>query len=339
MADAKGDLLQWTPAGLYCAAGDFHIDPARKVERAVITHAHSDHARTGSSAYLCAEPGRDLLAARVGASARIETLPYGRELRIGAVRLSLHPAGHILGSAQVRVAGADGVWVVTGDYNANHANPTCAPFAALRCDVLVTESTFALPVYRWPDPAEVFAAINAWWQRNQTLGLTSVLPAYPLGKTQRLLAGIDPSIGPIAVHGGARPLLDLYAAAGVDLPPTLPLTADSVRALRGRGLLIHSSMAAEPAAFAALGPCAHGQASGWMLPRAARRRPGAGAGFVLSDHSDWDGLLQTVRSSGAARILVQHGAAACFARHLCEQGLAAAVLTEPPAANGGTQSC
>lgn len=313
-------VLQVTEAGLYCAAGDFFVDPWRPVARAVITHAHSDHARPGCDAYLCAAKGRAVLAARVGAKAVINTLSYGERKRVGDTMVSLHPAGHILGSAQVRVETEAGVWVVSGDYNNSTATPACAAFEPVHCDVFITESTFGLPIYRWPTPQTVFAEIHRWWAANRAEGLTSVLPAYPLGKSQRLLAGLDAGEGPIAVHGNVRTFLPLYEAAGIRLAPTVPLTEQTAPEIRGKGLVIMSSAARETGVLRKLGPLSYAFASGWMQTRAARRSRDGDRGFVLSDHADWPGLLAAVEATGASRIGVTHGELDSFTRYLRDRG-------------------
>src|SRR5688572_7144372 len=194
------DLISLTASGLYCAAGDFHIDPWRPVARAVITHAHSDHASYGHAHYLVARAGEHVTRRRVGDAAAIQTLEYGESIAVGDARVSLHPAGHVLGSAQVRVEHRGEVWVVSGDYKLEH-DPTCAPFEPVACDTFVTESTFGLPIYRWRDPADLFADVNRWWRDNQAVNRASVVYAYALGKAQRLLASVDASIGPIYTHG------------------------------------------------------------------------------------------------------------------------------------------
>src|SRR5262245_55147227 len=191
MAD---DLLVLSDAGLYCPAGDFHIDPWQPVARAVVTHAHADHARRGCGRYLVSREGEAVFRTRLGAEADLDPLRYGEEVEHRGVRVSLHPAGHILGSAQVRLEHRGRVWVVSGDYKLQ-PDLTCAPFEPLGCDVFVTESTFGLPIYRWPGQDEVFADINAWWRANRDEGRASLLFGYALGKSQRLLAGLDPSIG------------------------------------------------------------------------------------------------------------------------------------------------
>ncbi len=313
-------VIRVTEAGFYCPAGDFYVDPWRKVARAVITHAHSDHARPGCGAYLCPVEGRAVLAARVGGGAVIDTLPYGERKRIGDAVVSLHPAGHILGSAQVRVETAAGVWVVSGDYNNSTSTPACAAFEPVRCDVFITESTFGLPLYRWPRPEVVFAEIHRWWAANREEGLTSVLPAYPLGKSQRLLAGLDGEVGPIAVHGNVKTFLPLYEAAGIRLAPTVLLTEKTAPEIRGKGLVIMSSAAREAGILRKLGPVSHGFASGWMQTRAARRSRDGDRGFVMSDHADWPGLLAAVEATGARRIGVTHGELESFTRYLSERG-------------------
>jgi putative mRNA 3-end processing factor len=181
-------LLELRENGLYCAAGDFYIDPWDAVDRAAVTHAHSDHAHPGSRAYLAARPGEALLRGRVGADPHIQTVAYGERLRIGEAEVSLHPAGHILGSAQVRIEAKGEVWVVSGDYKLA-PDPTCAPFEPVRCHTFVTESTFGLPVFRWPPESEVLDAIHQWWRGNRENGKASLLFAYPVGKAQRVLAG------------------------------------------------------------------------------------------------------------------------------------------------------
>jgi putative mRNA 3-end processing factor len=317
-------MLQITEQGLYCAAGDFHIDPWRGVERAVITHAHSDHARVGSQAYLCADTGVGLLRERLG-PVNATGLRYGETVDMNGVRVSLHPAGHVLGSAQVRLEHHGEVWVVSGDYK-THSDPTCASFEPVRCHAFLTESTFGLPVYRWPQPEEIIADLHAWWRGNQEEGRTSVVFAYSLGKAQRVLASLDPSLGPIFVHGAVRALLRHYERAGVRLPPVQHATKDHVRAANGRGMVIAPPAADNSPWLHSLGETCTGIASGWMLLRGTRRWRAADRGFPLSDHADWDGLVASVRATGAERVLVTHGYAAQFARWLNEKGWRAEVV-------------
>src|SRR5687768_5609836 len=229
-------MLTETAVGLYCAEGDFHIDPWGPARRAVITHAHGDHARPGSDAYLCATACAPLVRRRFGGEPRIDTLNYGERLRIGDTSVSFHPAGHILGSAQVRIEGAGGVWVVAGDYK-RAADPTCAPFEPVRCDTFITESTFGLPIYRWDDTAIVIADILAWWNANREAGRTSVIFCYTVGKAQRLLAELGQATDrPVFVHGMLLGMIDAYREAGVTLPEVKPVIEPpfALRASAGR---------------------------------------------------------------------------------------------------------
>lgn len=313
-------VLRLRPEGLYCEAGDFFVDPWRPVARAVTTHAHSDHARPGSRSYLAAEPGRELLEIRIGRNSVIETLSYGETRRIGNATVSLHPAGHILGSAQVRIEVEGEVWVVSGDFNSTHDTGCGAPFEPVACDTFITESTFGLPIYRWPKPATVFAEIKHWWRHNRERGITTVIPAYPLGKSQRLTAALDLSIGPIAIHGNAWDFLAPYRRAGIAQPELPRLSEVDLATFKGKGLVIAFSGAQEEGLLKKLAPLSWGFASGWMMTRAARRNRDFDRGFILSDHADWPGLIDAIRATGARRIGVTHGETRSFTRWLRENG-------------------
>lgn len=321
MSDA---IIQMTPAGLYCPDGDFHIDPWLPVARAVITHAHSDHARSRMGAYLCSRPSEPLLRARLGPGIRIESRGYGEAVTLGSVRVSLHPAGHVAGSSQVRIERRGHVAVAAGDYRL-HPDSTCAPFEPLRCHHFVTESTFGLPVYRWRPPGEVFDEINAWWRANRDAGRVSVLFAYALGKAQRVLAGVDPSIGPIVCHGAVARMNQACTEAGVHLPPFRLVSEISREELAGALVIAPPSAAGGPW-MRRFGEASTAMASGWMQIRGARRRRAVDRGFVLSDHADWDGLNQAVRLSGADTVWVTHGHSEALARWLREQGLDAVAI-------------
>jgi len=316
------DLVVQRPEGLYCPPGDFYIDPWRPVARAVITHAHSDHARPGNGHYLAAEPAEGVLRARLGDVA-LQLLPYGESIVHHGVTLSLHPAGHVLGSAQVRLAHGGQVWVASGDYKVA-PDPTCAPFEPVRCDVFVTESTFGLPIYRWCPDGEVFAGIDAWWARNASHGRASVLCCYSFGKAQRVLNGVDASIGPIIVHGAVRPLNEAYRAAGVSLPGTRMVTEVTDKADLRRCLVVCPPGAAASPWLRRFGDAQTAFASGWMQVRGNRRRGGYDRGFVLSDHADWPGLLDAIAATGAQRVIVTHGSSGAMVRYLGERGLQAA---------------
>ena len=317
-------MIADSPQGLYCPGGAFHLDPLLPVERAVVTHAHGDHARAGSAAYLCTPETGALLRRRL-LGARVETLPYGERRRIGDVTISLHPAGHMLGSAQVRIEGPAGVWVVSGDYK-READPTCAPFEPLPCDVFVSEATYALPLFRWDDPAAVASEIVAWWQGNP--GKTSVLFCYALGKAQRLLAEIGRITDrPVRVHGMIEPFAQVYRECGVRLAETRHVGDE--RGLAGELVLAPITARGTPW-MKRFRSFEQGFASGLMRIRGTRRRRGFDRGFVVSDHADWPGLLRTVRETGAQRVLATHGHREALVRHLREtEGVDAAPIGAP----------
>ena len=323
------DLIVQRPEGLYCPPGDFYIDPWRPVARAVVTHAHADHARRGHAHYLAAAPAEGVLRARLG-DITLQTLPYGEVIDHFGVRVSLHPAGHVLGSAQVRLEHGGQVWVASGDYfvagsehDAREDNATCAPFEPVRCHTFITESTFGLPIYRWAPQRELFAEVNAWWRANADAGRASLLMGYSFGKAQRLLMGVDAGIGPIVVHGAVEPLNRAYREAGVALPPTLLVTDVTEKALFKRALVIAPPSVANSVWARRFGDASDAFASGWMQLRGARRRRSVDRGFVLSDHADWPGLQRAIQATGASRVIVTHGFEDVMVRWLREQGLEA----------------
>ncbi len=317
------DLVVRRPQGLYCPAGDFYVDPWRKVERAVITHAHADHARTGHRHYLAARRGVGVLRARLG-RVDVTGLDWGETVTIGAARVSLHPAGHILGSAQVRIEVDGQVWVLAGDYcvsTLGDANPTCEAFEPVRCDCFVTEATFGLPLYRWPRHADVFDDMNRWWQANAAAGEASLVGAYSLGKTQHVLAGIAADLGPIYVHPAAEAINAAHRDEGVRLPATRPWgELDDPRALRG-ALVVAPPSAGAPWRWQRAVRVRESFASGWMQQHGARHRAELDRGFVLSDHADWPGLLAAVDATRCTRVIVTHGDEAVLVRALAGKGL------------------
>lgn len=316
------DLVVSRPEGLYCPPGDFYIDPWRKVHRAIITHAHADHARAGHQHYLCATPGARVLQSRLGAL-NLDTLDYGQTLVHRGVTVSLHPAGHVLGSCQVRLEYRGEVWVISGDYK-TQPDPTCIPFEPVRCHTFITESTFGLPVYRWRNPVDVFADINQWWAANAAEGKASVLYGYSFGKAQRIVAGVDASIGPIVCHSAAQALNVAYTESGVALPHTMMVSQVEDPAVWSRCLAI-APPAAQGAAWMkrfAKG-YSDGLASGWMQLRGSRRRANVDRGFVLSDHADWPGLMSAIGATGAQQVIVTHGYVEPMVRWLSDQGLQA----------------
>jgi putative mRNA 3-end processing factor len=318
------DLIVQRPEGLYCPPGDFYIDPWRPVDRAVITHAHGDHARMGHGHYLASARSEGVLRSRLG-EITLQTLPYGEAIEHHGVRLSLHPAGHVLGSAQVRIEHRGEVWVASGDYfvsGVDDANTTCELFEPVRCDCFITESTFGLPIYRWQAQREVFDDINAWWRGNAEAGRASLLMGYSFGKAQRILAGVDAGIGPIVVHGAVEPVNRAYREAGVVLPPTHNANELDKAAL-AKALIVAPPSVQGSAWTKRFGDYSDAFASGWMQLRGARRRRAVDRGFVLSDHADWPGLQRAIAATGAQRVIVTHGYEAIMVRWLEEQGLQA----------------
>jgi putative mRNA 3-end processing factor len=314
-------LITPTAQGLYCEAGDFHIDPWQPVRRAVITHAHGDHLRPGSTAYLCADASMPLVGHRLGGAESVRGVAYGEAVDIDGVRVSLHPAGHILGSAQVRVEYRGEVWVASGDYK-RAIDPTCAPFEPQSCDTFITEATFGLPLFRWDPPAQVVSEVWDWWEEMRAAGRPAVLFAYALGKAQRLLAELLAFTDrPVYVHGSLLALVEIYRAAGVAMVPTLPAT-DEARGKAFAGELIVAPISARGSVWMRrFGDHSSAFPSGWMRVRGTRRRRAFDRGFVLSDHADWDGLLRTVKETGAARVFATHGYTQPLARFLAGLGV------------------
>jgi putative mRNA 3-end processing factor len=294
------DLLELRENGLYCPAGDFYVDPWGAVDRAVVTHAHHDRASPGSRAYLTARPGERLLRELVGAGASIQPVDYGERVTMGSLSVSLHPAGHILGSAQVRMESGGEIWAISGDFKLA-PDPTCSPFELLRCHTFVTEAVFALPIFRWPERMEAIAAVQDWWRANRDAGKTSVLYAHPLGLAQRILA----ALGPVAVHEDVERYCALYRAAGIALPPADPAATLTL---------------APPGWKPAAGRVSAAMASGWMRIRGTRRRRSLDRGFVLSDHADWPDLLRVIDETGAANVWVASGYRGPLVRWLEEHG-------------------
>jgi len=319
------NLVIATPQGLYCPPGDFYIDPWRSVDRAVITHAHADHARRGHRHYLAAAPGEGVLRSRMG-EISLDALPYGQKVVHNGVTISLHPAGHVLGSSQVRIEYRGEVWVASGDYKIG-TDPTCLPFEPVRCHTFITESTFGLPIYRWQTDEDLFAEINAWWRENADAGRASVVYAYAFGKAQRVIAGVDPSIGTIVIHGAVDPLNTAYRAAGVPLPPAFKVTDIEDKALLRRCLVVAPPSAQGTPWLRRFGEYSDGFASGWMQVRGAQRRRGVDRGFVMSDHADWPGLQYAIKESGAETVYVTHGSVGPMVRWLTEQGYEALSFT------------
>ncbi|MFK7971297.1 MAG: ligase-associated DNA damage response exonuclease [Bacteroidia bacterium] len=317
-------LLAFNNKGIYCEAGDFYIDPWKAVDRAVITHGHSDHAKRGMKSYLAHRDSEPILRLRLGKNIQLETVAYDEPVMINGVKVSLHPAGHIIGSAQVRVEYKGEIWVASGDYKIEDDGLT-PPFEPIRCHAFISETTFGLPVYRWRPQEEVLAAINAWWAQNAAEGRPSVIHAYALGKAQRLLQSVDPSIGPLMTHSTVENVNEAFREIGWNLNKTTRITAAHKAADFQQALIVAPGSAIKGRLEAKLGDYSLGMVSGWMAHRKGRFRRPADRGFVLSDHADWDGLNEAIRATGAEKIILTHGYASAFARWLRSQGLDAQV--------------
>lgn len=314
-------LVELRSEGLYCPLGDFYIDPWRPVQRAVITHAHADHARSGHQHYLAQSDAADIMRTRLGRKLSLQLLKYGERLKLGEIELSLHPAGHVLGSSQVRLSHKGNVWVISGDYRVQ-ADASCEAFEPVLCDVFVTESTFALPIYRWEPQAQVIDQISAWWQNNAANGLYSVLYTYALGKAQRLAMALPE--GPVWVHPAVDAMHHCYRLAGRKIPAS-PCWDSNHKPPAG-SLILAPPASAASAVFSKLGAYEDASVSGWMRLRGIRRRRALDRGFVISDHADWPGLLWAVRETGAQSVFVTHGQVDVLVRYLNEQGFEAAPL-------------
>jgi putative mRNA 3-end processing factor len=331
MSSDSEQLVVVTANGLYCPPGDFHIDPWKPVQTALITHAHADHLRHGSARYILARPGASIAKLRLGADRELVPLDYGTRVPLGAVTVSLHPAGHILGSAQVRIEYGSRVWIVSGDYK-RQSDPTCAAFEQLECDVFISEATFGLPVYRWPQTSQVVEEIFRWWRSNRERGLASALFCYALGKSQRVLAELLAYTSePVYLHGAVDSLVRVYRRAGIEMIPTLPVSSDRKTDFRGALILAPPGAIGTPW-MRRFGETATGFCSGWMQVPGDWRQRGCDRGFVISDHADWPGLTATCRATKARRVLLTHGDSDALARYLTDSGLQAGVL-----ADGATQ--
>ncbi|SIO22138.1 ligase-associated DNA damage response exonuclease [Vannielia litorea] len=320
------DVLTFTESGIYCPAGDFHIDPWRPVPRALITHGHSDHARPDMGRYLATEAAAPVMRHRLGEAARIDTIAYGETRRIGEAAVSFHPAGHVPGSAQIRVEVKGQVWVASGDYKTVD-DGLSEPFEPVRCHAFITESTFGLPVFKWT-PQDILAQqLNAWWAANAAAGRPSILEAYALGKAQRLMRSVDPSIGPILTVTAVENTNAVLRAQGTALPDTTQITEDVSDTSHPGALIIATPGSTSQNWARRFRNGASAFASGWMALRGVRRRRGTDRGFIVSDHADWEGLNAAIASTGAERVFVTHGYTGPFARYLAEQGYDAHVVS------------
>ncbi len=319
-------LLTFTDKGIYCAQADCYIDPWRSVNKALITHAHSDHAKYGNVQYISVRSGIPILKYRLGSFINIQGYEYNERFNINGVKFSFHPAGHIIGSAQIRMEYKGEVWVVSGDYKLED-DGISSPFEPVKCHTFITESTFGLPSFKWKPQEMIFDEINHWWKKNADTGKVSVIAAYSLGKAQRIIQNLDTSIGKLFTHGAIENTHDVLRNQGVRL-----ITGLKVESTYTSDHFVGSIVLAPPSALGSawtkkFGECEEAIVSGWMAIRGIRRRRNAERGFVLSDHADWDGLNDAIKQTGAERIFVTHGYSELFARYLREQGYDADVVS------------
>lgn len=321
------ELLALTNKGLYCALGDFYIDPWEKVESAVITHGHGDHAHYGMGEYITVKESEHILRKRI-VDAKVTTKEYGEVFRMGDVDVSFHPAGHILGSSQVRIQHGEEVWVFTGDFKRDY-DSTCRPFEVVPCDVFISEATFSLPVYRWPDFQDEIKEIREWWMKNREEGFNSVLCCYALGKAQRIIAGLrELTDETIWVHGTVDELNQSYAKTGLTWPNVKKVPLESKEKFDGAMILCPPS-ALGSSWNKRLSPKKVAFASGWMRLRGNRRRKGYERGFVISDHADWPSLIRTVKETGCRKVYFTHGNTDVIVKYLKDQGVDAYDLKLP----------
>ncbi len=314
-------LIQFTNKGIYCKQGNFYVDPWEPVDFAVTTHGHADHVKWGNKNYLCHELTKPILTTRYGLEDNVQTLPYCESIHINGVKLSLHPAGHVIGSSQIRLEHKGEVCVISGDYKVEYDGISTA-FEPVKCHTFVSESTFGLPIYHWESQEVIFNQIHNWVGSNHIKLKTSLLVAYSLGKAQRLIKNLAGSY-PIYVHHSIANLNDAFARAGVILPETIRITPEIKKEDLQQGIVIIPPALADGKWVKSLMQPAIGICSGWMMVRAGRRWRSADAGFALSDHADWPGLLTAIKATEAEKVFVTHGSTAIFSKYLNEIGIEA----------------
>ena len=313
----KNPLLEFTDRGIYCSAAKVYLDPWKPVDRAIISHGHADHSRWGHKKYITHHRNVPIISHRLG-DIEVAGKEWGETFTINGVKFSLHPAGHIIASSQIRVEHKGEVWIFTGDYKTEN-DGISAPYESVKCHTFITECTFGLPAFKWVPQKEVFEDINAWWAENRAEKKTSVLFGYSLGKAQRLLKYLDTDIGKIYTHGAIENMTEVLRPL-VDFPPTERIIRDTKKEdLLGNIVLAPPSAHGSPW-IRKMVPYVTASASGWMTFRGARRRRAIDKGFVLSDHCDWDGLLESIKATGAEKVICTHGYSDIFSRYLREQG-------------------
>ncbi len=318
-------LLEFTEKGIYCPSGDFYIDPWGRVKKALITHAHSDHARSGHTQYIATKDSVPILKHRLGSFIQILGVDYHEVIHINGVRVTFHPAGHIIGSAQIRIENKGEVWVVSGDYKLEN-DGISVPFEPVKCHTFITESTFGLPSFKWKPQESVYDEINAWWKSNTEKGRASVIAVYSLGKAQRIIQNIDPSIGAVYTHGAIENTHDVLRKQGIKILNGLKVENKLLPDQFKNAMIIAPPSVTGSAWTTKFGEYEEAMVSGWMAIRGIRKRRNAERGFILSDHADWEALNLAVHETGAENIFVTHGYSEIFSKWLTEKGLNAKVV-------------
>ncbi|HAJ81180.1 MAG: DNA ligase-associated DEXH box helicase [Zunongwangia sp.] len=313
----KTPLLAFNDKGIYCAQADVYLDPWRPVDKAIISHGHADHSRWGHKKYITHHSNIPIIKHRLG-EINVSGKNWNETFMINNVQFSFHPAGHIIGSAQIRVEYKGEVWVFTGDYKTED-DGVATPYEPVKCHTFITECTFGLPAFKWQPQNEVFAEINNWWQQNQSEGRTSVIFGYSLGKAQRLLKYLDTSIGKIYTHGAIENMTEVLRPQ-LEMPKTTRITRDIKKEEIKGNIVVAPPSAHGTPWIKKMVPYVTASASGWMTFRGARRRRAIDRGFVLSDHCDWQGLLSSIKETGAEKIICTHGYTDIFSRYLREIG-------------------
>lgn len=323
----KESLLKFTNRGVYCERADVYIDPNRAVERAIITHTHADHLKRGHKNYLAHHISVPVIRFRAGAAPSIQGVEYGERIVMNGVTFSLHPAGHMPGSAQIKIECDGEVWVVSGDYKVED-DKLNKPFEPVKCDTFITESTFASPAYSWRPQDEIFGQISTWWMQNAEDGKVSILTGYSQGKAQRLIKNIDHSMGEVFGHEDIMTMNRLYAKGGLDLPKITEVNDSIMKKIRPGSLIIAPPSVISSPWLNAFEKFSVGFASGWMADGSSRMRRGINRGFAISDHADWGGLNWAIKETGAENIFVTHGNVESFVKWLRKSGYNAHDLKE-----------
>jgi len=314
-------LVKFTKKGIYCIPGKFYLDPWFPVEYAIISHGHADHSRSGNKHYLCQNDSKAIIKHRLGQDISIESLGYNEPKNINGVQVSFFPAGHVIGSAQIRLEYKGYVVVFSGDYK-TQPDFISTPYEPVKCHEFITESTFGLPIYKWKKEEELQAELQNWVLQNQQNNRTSVFLGYSLGKAQRIMKLIE-GVDDIYVHTAINNLNNAISGSGIELPKTTLLEYDFKKADIQNKIVILPPALLRSRMIKKIPNAATAICSGWMHIRGNRRWKGVDAGFSISDHADWDGLLEAVKATGAEKVHVTHGSQAVFSKYLNEIGIEA----------------